>query len=251
MADNTLTMALMGDVPLREFASAMEQFYSLVENLSIEVSQGSQIEWVIDALEAGSAIATVRALSDNSQAVDKVISAYLSVGNALQSNTPIPYSEKVTASAKALTRLLNGKITSLRFETAKADVIISGHYGETQKGKVVPYRSFGTIKGTVQTLSLRRGVNFTLYDAIFDKAITCYLGEGREGDIRDYWGRKVFVTGAISRDAETGKPYSIKDIIEIKAAHGSKPESYKLAKGIWQLKDGETPESATRAARDG
>src|SRR5688572_20573937 len=94
MADNTLTMALAGDVPLREFSSAMGHFYSLIESLSEEVSQDSKIEWIIDGLEVSSAVATVRAVTDNPQAVDKVISAYISVGNALQSNSIIPFSQK-------------------------------------------------------------------------------------------------------------------------------------------------------------
>ena len=251
MADNTLTMALMGDVPLREFASAMGDFNALVTNLSAEVGSGAEIEWVIDSLETGSAIATVRAFSESPEAIDNVIAAYVTVGNSLHSNAPIPFSEKVSAPATRLTRLLNGHITSLRFETAKSDVIVTGHYGEAQREVSNPYKAFGTLKGKVQTLSSRRGVKFTLYDAIFDKAISCYLKEEQEDTIREYWGKKVLVSGVISRDAETGKPYSIKDITGIQLVKASEPGSYKLAKGIWRLKEGETPESAIRAARDG
>jgi hypothetical protein len=146
---------------------------------------------------------------------------------------------------------LNGKITSIRFETPIEDVMISGHYlGSGEQGKL-PVYSFGTIKGTVQTLSRRRGVRFTVYDAIFDRAISCYLKEGQEDEIKDYWGKTVLVSGLVGRDGETGKPFAIRDISQIRLVESSAPGSYKLARGILQLKEGETPESVIRAVRNG
>lgn len=251
MENNTLTMALMGDVPLREFASAMANFYALIDNLSGEIDKDNKIEWVIEALESGSAIATIRPLSGSTDVIRKVIAAYATVGDALKTNAPIPYSEKVSGPAKSLTQLLNGKITSLRFETYGRDITISGHYDQESKEDVTPYKAFGVVKGRLQTLSSRRGVRFTLYDSVFDKAISCYLREGQDDSmLRENWGKKVLVTGLISRDHKTGKPYSIRDISAIEPVKSSPPGSWRKAMGILKLNEGETSESAIRAARD-
>lgn len=250
MANDTITLALNGDVPLAEFAAAMSHFDALVSNLSAEVAGKDQIEWVVDALETGSAIATVRGISEQAQLVESVVLAYGVVGKALQKREPIPYSEQVSKPARALTELVNGHITSLRFETPKEDVIVSHHYAAVAATASASY-SFGSLKGWVQTLSRRRGVKFTLYDVLFDRPISCYLKDGQEDMIRDYWGKKVSVTGRIGRDAESGKPFAIRDIVAINPVKNSEPGSYRLARGVLQLAEGETPEGVIRELRDG
>jgi hypothetical protein len=250
MANDTLTLALNGDVPLAEFSAAMSHFNTLVTSLSSEIAGKEQIEWVVDTLETGSAIATVRGISEQTQLVESVVLAYGVVGKALQNREPIPYSDQVSKSARALTELMNGHITSVRFETQKEDIIVSSHYASAKPMAPASY-SFGSLKGSVQTLSRRRGVKFTLYDVLFDRPISCYLKDGQEDMIRDYWGKKVSVTGRIGRDTESGKPFAIRDIVTISPVKSSEPGSYRLARGVLQLAEGETPEGVIRGLRNG
>ena len=121
---DTLTLALNGEVPLSEFAKAIGHLNDLVRALSNELVTDTAVEWLIENLESGSAIATVRGYSDTPEAVSKVVQAYEIVGVHLQSNTPIPYSGRVSESAHALTKVLNGQITSLRFETVNKDIVV-------------------------------------------------------------------------------------------------------------------------------
>ena len=244
---DTLTLALNGEVPLPEFAQAIGHLDDLVRALSNELVSDTAVEWVIDRLESGSAIATVRGYSETPEAVSKIVQAYETVGTHLQTNTPIPYSAKVSDSAHALTKVLNGKITSLRFETANQDIVISGQRQLTSKK---PSYSYGTLKGTVQTLSRRRGVQFTLYDALLDRPISCYLKEGDEDLIRDKWGKKVLVSGLIGRDNETGRPFAVRQVTSIRE-YESNPGSYARARGVLKLPEGDTPESVIRELRDG
>jgi hypothetical protein len=51
MDNDTLTLALNGDVSLRDFAQAMAQFSALVQGLTIEIAGDAAIEWVIDTLD--------------------------------------------------------------------------------------------------------------------------------------------------------------------------------------------------------
>ena len=60
MADNTMTLALEGNVPLRDFATAIDHFHGLVEALAVHYQATDSVEWFIDDLVKSSAIATVR-----------------------------------------------------------------------------------------------------------------------------------------------------------------------------------------------
>jgi hypothetical protein len=99
-----------------------------------------------------------------------------------------------------LTKLLDGRITSLRLETEIEDFLVEAHY--EGKAPLKPSYAYGRLKGTIQTLSARHGIRFTLYDVLFDRPISCYLKEGQEDLIREYWGKKVHVSGKM---AETPK----------------------------------------------
>lgn len=249
---DTLTIALNGDVPLRDFSTAMVHFHSLVEALSSEVAGDTKIEWTIDALESGSAVATVRGHSERAIAVSSVVTAYALVGKSLQFSRPMPYTERVKRPAVALTELLDNKITSLRFETPDEDIVIASHYIEGGIPEVnQPRYAFGAVKGIVETLSRRRGVRFTLYDTLFERPISCYLAEGEEDQIKDYWGKMVIVAGRIGRDAESGRPFAVRDISRIALIRSGQPGSYKNARGVLELDPGQTPEGVIRAVRDG
>jgi hypothetical protein len=247
MPNDTLTLALNGDVSLEDFANAMENFNKLVQGLTTEIARDSSIEWVIDSLQNGSAIATVKGDTDRLDTLAAIISAFSSVGNALKTHQPIPY-PSVREPAQNLTRLLNGKITSIRFETATEDIFIESHYKSGHPLKLT--YAYGRLKGTIQTLSMRRGVHFTLYDVLFDRPVNGYLKEGQQELIREYWGKKVFVSGRICRDPDTGKPLNIRDVSEIEVVN-SKPGGFRRAIGIIELKQGETPEEIIRGIRNG
>lgn len=243
---DALTLVLNGELSLPEFAKAVGYFNELVKALANELAAEATIEWLVDSLESGSAIATIRGVSETPDAVIAVVKGYEAVGVHLRDNTPIPYSAKVVNAARSLTSVLDGKITSLQFETQDEEIEIMGRR-QSPPRKLSSY--LGTLKGTVQTMSRRRGVRFTLYDALFDRPISCYLKEGEEELIRDKWGKKVLVTGLISRDIDTGRPSAIHQITGIRLVESS-PGSYKRARGILRLPEGETPEGILRELRD-
>ena len=58
--DNTLTLALEGEVTLADFSEAMKDFRALIAALSKEIGGKTKIDWRIDDLNAGSAMTTIR-----------------------------------------------------------------------------------------------------------------------------------------------------------------------------------------------
>ena len=59
MKDNILTFALEGELTLDDFSEAIKDFKALINALSHEIGGKTKIDWRIDELNAGSAIATI------------------------------------------------------------------------------------------------------------------------------------------------------------------------------------------------
>ena len=247
MPNDTLTLALSGDVSLEDFAKAMENFSALINELTAELARDTSIEWVIDELAGGSAIATIKGDTDSLDSLYAIISAYSVVGKSLQTHQVIPYPDRIKTPAQNLTKLLDEKITSLRFETASDDIIIESHYKTDHPLK--PSYAYGRLKGTIQTLSLRRGIHFMLYDVLFDRPVSCYLRQGQEELVREHWGKKVFVSGRIGRDPDNGRPFAIRDISEIQVSEG-KPGGFRRAQGVIKLDKVQTPEGLIENLRN-
>ncbi len=247
---NTITLALDGDVTIGDFSTALNQFTALINQLTFEVADEANIEWIVEELYASSAITTIHGFHEEESKIINVVNAYEDIGEALVSGLEIPFSHEVKRNVKKLTDVLNGRITSIRFETSEKDFFISSKPEEGFKSKPTKY-SYGTVKGTVQSLSMRRDLKFTLWDALFDKPINCYLKTGQEEEIRAVWGKRAVVKGNIGRQPETGYPIVVREITEIRTLVDLEPGSYRRAKGVIPWKEGDdTPEEIIGRYRD-
>ena len=123
MAANTVTLVLDGEVTLSEFAKAITNFGELVKALSAE-SGAPSLDWIIQDLQVSSSLASVMAIGEE-KAIEAVITSYENVGQALESNSEIPYSEPVRSAAKKIVSIEDyRRIPSVRFETAKREAIV-------------------------------------------------------------------------------------------------------------------------------
>lgn len=98
MAVDTVTLALTGDVALGDFSEALERLHSLLRELSREVAEGARITWMVDSLEAGSAVAAVRGVAvDGTQIsqIESVVRVFGQVGESLERGRKVPYSGAV------------------------------------------------------------------------------------------------------------------------------------------------------------
>jgi hypothetical protein len=119
---------------------------------------------------------------------------------------------------------------------------------------VLPYRekklqAWGTVDGTVETLTSHRRLEFILYDAHFDHPVHCVVRHEQEAIMLQMWRKLVRVSGLVIRDAQTGYPLEIREIGEIRELQVSAPDSYRSAAGILDL-GGEAPEVLIRRLRD-
>ena len=249
MAKETLTLALEGDVALEEFANAIGNLNSLLNQLAKEVTKDAEVTWLIDELYASSAVATFRGINGDMSAVENVVSAYEKVGDSLQTGGAIPYSTTVQRHAHDLISVLGDRVTSVRFETPAKDIVIVSKSLEGGQIAQLKY-AWSSVKGTVQTLSMRKKLNFTLWDALFDKPVGCYFKEGQEDIMRNAWGKHAIVSGRVGRHADTGRPVVVRDVKQIRLLKDVEPGSYRRARGVfpWTI-DSESPENIIRRLR--
>ena len=258
MKSDTVTLVLSGDVPLGSFARAIARFHSLILGLSVDAGS-PELEWVIDDLERSSTIATARGIGAPDR-IAAVVRAYEGVGEDLAAGKLMDrYSRRVRRAALGLSAIAGGKIEAVRFETAAREAIIRRASDSTGRQPVasasrdlvapVSQTAYGAIEGRVQTLSNRGGLRFTLFDLLHDRAVSCYLKEGYEEIMRNAWGRVAAVAGWISRDLETGRPTTIRQVTTVRI----RPEpsgTFRDARGALSSVTGELPEHVIRRLRD-
>ena len=251
MTDNTLTIALEGDVLLPQFVETMMRFKNLVDLLSREVAPDAEINWLIEDLQAGSAMATVAGVADEPEPITRVVEGYSRIGSVLQRGDPIPFSDGVRREAVAITKVIHNQLTAVRFETAESDNIIYGEFAVQSQTARVPHISFGAVSGRVQTLSSRGKLKFTLYDAVLDKPVNCYLNDGQEDLMREIWGQQVIVVGRITREPDKGRAVNVRNITAVERVKQIRPDSFRNARGILVWSAGDEPaEASVRRLRD-
>jgi hypothetical protein len=249
MNESTLTLGLGGNVPLEHFAQTVARFHQLVTHLTEEVSGDAAIAWIVDELQAGSAIITIRGEAEQPEAVSRVVRAYAVVGESLEQHLPIPYSPQVAHAAESLTKVLNGQVTSLHFEAGGEVATVTATVPTDQTVGLLS--AFGSIEGRIETLSSRRGLTFTLFDARDDRAIRCYLKPDRADTVRDAWAHRAIVQGWVRRDPTSGRPVSINPVDSIEVLPEVEPGSYRRARGIAPARvDAPTISDAIRRLRD-
>lgn len=251
MPDTTLVFALEGEVTLAEFTDAVNHFQKLLLQLTQEVAADTKIEWDLEDLQYGSAIMAVAGRSDDDASVLRVISAFEDVGQSLQQHNPIPFSRHVAREAEALTKLIGQDITAVRLSTARKEAIIYGVFDVQKITQAKPMIAFGTVKGRVQSISNRGKLRFTLYDAVFDKPVNCFVAENRQEILTDIWDQQVFVSGRVTRQPDIGQPISVREITSIDFVPVVQPGSYRKARGILAgISDAEPAEISIRRLRD-
>ena len=247
MSETTLTFELGGRVEFKEFEEGIRLFTRLVSNLTPR----SGVAWVVEDLQPGSALVTLRGESDDPAKVEQIIAEYGEIGCALAQHEPPRHTKtRVVQAAHAIADFV-GPREYVILGTPNQDYIVYGNHVANDKAHIAPSVSIGAITGRVQTLSSRSGLRFNLYDTVHDRAVACYLGPGQEEIMREAWGNRATVVGRVSRDPMTGKPISIRDIRQVELLDDIAPGTYRQARGAVPWEPGDMPpEEAIRLIRD-
>jgi hypothetical protein len=252
MASNLVTLVLNGDPTLDDLTTALNGLQSMLEGLEKDVAPGSHISWKVDSLERGSALVGFVGYADKPSTVEAVADAYLSSAKILfrePEPSHLPY-ESARRGARKILSILNGSVPSVRFETGEDDVTVKRGVSTNLPPASEATGAYGAVEGRIQMASIRKGLRFTLYDLVFDKAVSCYPEAGQEDVVRDAWGHIAIVEGWVKREPESGRPVTIRNVRKV-----SRREE--AAKGDWRRAEGalrglvrdEPPEATIRRIR--
>ena len=247
MSKTTLTYEMGGQVELKDLENGITLFARLVYSLTPRTG----VAWVVEDLQPGSAIVTLRGEADDPAKVERIIDEYEKIGSSLsQRETPSHAKTAVIQAAREIAVFAESR-EYVRLGTPDQDYIIYGNGVAAANIPISPSVSIGAITGRVQTLSSRAGLRFNLYDAVHDRAVTCYLKLGQEEVMREVWGSWATVVGTVSRESVTGKPISIRDIRKVERLDEVSPRTYQEARGAVPWETGDIlPEEAIRLLRD-
>jgi hypothetical protein len=248
-----LTLALDGEVSARDLASSAAAFAGLLEALTQAGAPGAQIDWIVTDLRSGSAETTALARPvdvKDPRWISNVIDGSHHFGDAMESgDIDFPGAPRLRAVAEELRGLVRGNLIRVRFESPERDFVLVGKQPLAAIDPGFKVRTFGAIRGRVQSMSNRGTLRFTLYDLAKDKPVSCYLANGQEENMLEHWGKFVEVEGWIRRDPETGRPLTIRDISHIEKIHPT--GSWRHALGAAQGYLGsENSEDVIRRGRD-
>jgi len=269
MPDNTVTLVVNGDVSLETFTQAVANFNELVQGLSEE--SGGAVDWLIQDLQVSSAVVASMGKGDPTR-VQNIVIGYEDVATSLEKNIEIKHSPRVKEAAGKLVSIEDKRVPSLLMQTARRDAIVPTRLTLAQSpvatltpkpqlelvakkqlpalAPIVP--AYGAIEGRIQTLTNRGGLRFTLYDLLYDKAVSCYVSEDSDSKelLRDAWGKLHRVEGLVSRDPDNGRPLSIRDIRMITPLPECGPFEYHDARGAVRPVANLSPEETIRRIRD-
>lgn len=250
MPTATATLVLDGAPTVGDYAVGVASLRDMLAALTTQMGQGASIEWVIDTLEASSAITTVRGVSADMAAVDRVATAYLGVGRQLRDRMPL--SEPVASPARRLIGVITDRVPSIRFETADDDVTISAvEHTDERRGGVTEFPpTYGAVEGRVQTITNRGTLRFTLYDLVHDKAVSCYLAPGYEDVMTNTWGHVAVVEGVVKRDSRTGRPITVRRVTRVDEVNEGVVGQWRQARGVLAGLRDEPAEQTIRRLRD-
>lgn len=233
MTDNEVTLRLDGQIPLASFVEAMQSLNGLMKTLGDDVAPSTVIEWTVIGLESGSAIATIQGTTANVPEWDevrRVTHALAVVARSLHNNTVVPYSPRVREQARRLVGVIKGPVKAIHLKAAdeEEEIIISAE--ALDEPRLIA--SYGSVEGRVLTLSSRHGLQFNLYDAVYDRAVACFIDAQRVEEIRQVWRKRVRVDGLVSRDIASGRPESIHNIDAIRVIEPKTAGGFESTRGV-------------------
>jgi hypothetical protein len=249
MRERSITIALEGDVSLETFSHVLTHLKYLLVGLSNDLDEPAA-DWVVESLQHGSAVATFKATGQ--QPIELVIEAFANIGERLATNQSLDFYPTAKGAAHKLIAIDDPRVDAVRFETMRGSSVVRTCLSEP---KASNYReALGQVTGRVQALNNRGRLRFTLYDLLDDRAISCWVDPEREEQLKDIWGKVVTVEGLITRDGESGRPISVKQVARIQELAEATPnpsESLFAARGILTQVVDSLPEVAIRRMRDG
>ncbi len=214
MAKLVLTVkGILGTISFESFLNIIDSSFGILKDLDIAVSRQPQgsLDWIIGGVYADSI-----GIEIESKARDPKIDYGTKLAEVYSDGIEIIRSEGITPPyfSDNCLRLVSRVAKVLRGDGASALQIldpIRGKFTEfdaqivatTSQLMGYSYKSFGSVEGTLEMISIHKRPRFNVYHSISLHAVRCNLREEDIEGVRHALGRRVVVSGLVS--------YNVKD----------------------------------------
>lgn len=232
MAGDSVTFRIDGELTIEKVADAFSRFGKVLQ--ALEQDQLARVRWVLAGLDYGSAAITARAEPLDDDAVAKIATMterYLSAGREVSSGR-VDGATPLLRVVRDLTEIA-AEENRVILETADDELIFTAPVSPLPLPPgAQTTKSLGTVRGRVETLSHRKGFRFTLYELTTDRPVSCYLQADHEDLMRDVWGHIADVTGVVTRDADTGRPLTVRRVTSVDVVTEGEAMGFLRARGV-------------------
>lgn len=216
---NTITLEIEGaKITPEKFTKSIKAFFDFINEVSSDIGgKKKPIEWFVK-VESGSI--RIQAVPDPVSAPERIIFSTMQTIKdgidilSLQATKPPHFSDTALSRLDDLATLVNGQNTDLDYvkiyvNNDRKD--ISRRIG-ANIDQIMGYasKSYGSIEGTLDTVSKRKRFHTVISDPLTNKPVRCYFGnlDMPQADVLAMFGKRVSVYGLI-KYRKDGFPISI------------------------------------------
>lgn len=199
---DTIQVKLVGKLTPDKFLEGAKEFFSLVQGVAKNVTN-APVDWTVE-VEKSSAIVRLRIVnpSTDSQESLKVVCRGIKALRSGSRMMPVGFTRNEVHAARRLARLTDGgDLQSVTIQNGDAPELLQESVAQTAEAILEgqSQTAFGSVEGTILTLSAKQGLICTLHDPIHQREITCYLitDEAQETAHKAYPKKRVIVSGLI------------------------------------------------------
>jgi len=210
LPSNTLQLKIEGlsgrtsSISVRSFVRAAEALEQLLSQMAADLQPATKVDWIVSNVKMGSVDVDVggRARNRNQSGVVPVLlQQTLAVVEVFESESPLP---------SWVTYGVAEKLRALSTVTSRGQISLSGFQRSVQLSRRTAtrakdlidrrYVSFGSVEGTIETISVRESPPyFTLFHILDDYAVKCKCSPQLLEVAHQAFNHRVRVMGRIER----------------------------------------------------
>lgn len=181
---NFIMVSIEGDrIPWDAFASVSRDLHSILRSLNKEMAGKKTIDWVITEMSASSAEVQVTPVTTDPDAKDvsgDVIETCLKGLSSIDGHAERPdfFTNPMLNKAKNVSNRIDGRVEGITLEgsangtveSARVTQRVAANVDELVRGK---YTAIGSVEGTLEVLSIHRGIHAIIYDQLTGQKVQC------------------------------------------------------------------------------
>lgn len=199
---NSLVLTLDGPLTSDKFRKAINSFFRMIENVSDSATAtANSIEWLVKVRE-GSAVVEAQA-TPNNVPLEKIPVAINAVRVGLHSlesgakERPAHFNDSAMNAVKELSSLVEKDVFVKIGGSGQIERLSAQSIASVDSVLEASYADFGTIEGKLQSISGRKGYQFTIYEDLTDHGVKCFFGPDLLEQVFTAFERRISVWGKI------------------------------------------------------